>query len=382
MKPSLVSLLLLVPAALAAAPLYQVVDLGSLGGSYASINGINASGQTVGTATDMFGNLHAVFSSGGQVSSLAINALGAAINDAGQMAGTRYANGQAYATQWDGASSRTLSGPGSYGMGINQAGQVAGMTSDGHAFLSSASGDVADLGTLAGGTWTAAYDVNNARQVAGYGLSYGGFRGFLWDATGGFTTLGTLGGKNSYATAVNDAGLVSGHAQLASGYLHATLWDHGAAKDLGTLGGGSSYAYDVNSSGQAVGYSWTSGGVEHAFLYQNGLLLDLNNLVGPSSGWVLTSAYALNDNGQIGGSGYWNGEQRAFRLDLVNSSPAPAFAPLQVAGQVAGVTASSVPEPGTWWMMLAACAFCAARSHRLYRLPRSWISLKLRPRDT
>jgi hypothetical protein len=45
---------------------------------------------------------------------------------------------------------------------------------------------------------------------------------------------------------------------------------------------------------------------------------DLNNMIAPGSGWELTDATAINDNGQISGSGVLNGIQtvnHAVRLD-------------------------------------------------------------------
>jgi probable HAF family extracellular repeat protein len=44
-------------------------------------------------------------------------------------------------------------------------------------------------------------------------------------------------------------------------------------------------------------------------------MIDLNNLIASGSGWVLTSAEAINDKGQIVGWGTLNGTSRAFLLD-------------------------------------------------------------------
>jgi probable HAF family extracellular repeat protein len=90
----------------------------------------------------------------------------------------------------------------------------------------------------------------------------------------------------------------------------AFLWRKGMMKDLGTLPGDScSNAYQVNSWGQVVG---TSEGQtlcaiptgEHAFLWENGgPMVDLNTLVAPDSGLQLTFAVAINDRGEIEGTG-------------------------------------------------------------------------------
>jgi hypothetical protein len=43
-------------------------------------------------------------------------------------------------------------------------------------------------------------------------------------------------------------------------------------------------------------------------------MLDLNNFIPPGSGWVLTSATAMNDGGRIVGAGQHNGPVRTFLL--------------------------------------------------------------------
>ena len=75
--------------------------------------------------------------------------------------------------------------------------------------------------------------------------------------------------------------------------------------DLGTLGGSYSAGNAINTSGQVTGFSLTTGNTAlHAFLYTaaNGMV-DLNTLLPSGSGWTLISAFAINDAGQITGSG-------------------------------------------------------------------------------
>jgi probable HAF family extracellular repeat protein len=52
----------------------------------------------------------------------------------------------------------------------------------------------------------------------------------------------------------------------------------------------------------------------HAFLCHNGSSKDLNDLIPSNSGWVLTSATAINDQGSIVGNGTINGNAHAFLL--------------------------------------------------------------------
>ena len=69
--------------------------------------------------------------------------------------------------------------------------------------------------------------------------------------------LGTLGGKESAATAVNERGQVIGESTTAGGATHAFLWQDGKMRDLGTLGGQSSSPTAINDVGQVVGASDT-----------------------------------------------------------------------------------------------------------------------------
>jgi len=114
--------------------------------------------------------------------------------------------------------------------------------------------------------------------------------------------------------------------------------------DLGTLGGGSSYAYGVNLGGEIVGYSWLADGGQSAFLYDDGTMLNLNSLLPANSGWDLLQAYAINDSGQITGTGLYNGQLTAFVMTDPPAGPS-------------GIAA--VPEPQELVIVGAALAMTA-----------------------
>ena len=88
-------------------------------------------------------------------------------------------------------------------------------------------------------------------------------------------------------------------------------------------------------------------GCRCAFIYNNGTMTDLNSLLPPDSGWILISANAINNNGQIVGVGLHNGATHAFlvevpvplRVDVVPS--ASATMPGAVIGFHIDVTAPS-----------------------------------------
>lgn len=86
---------------------------------------------------------------------------------------------------------------------------------------------------------------------------------------------------------------------------------------LGSLGGLKSWGLGMNDSGDVVGTSRTEADDTHAFLWTSSTgMIDLNDLIDPTSGWILARAWDVNNNGQIVGDGFLNGEPRAFRLTL------------------------------------------------------------------
>ena len=92
--------------------------------------------------------------------------------------------------------------------------------------------------------------------------------------------------------------------------------------DLGTLSGdANSSAMGINVFGQVVGWSGIAEGQgSRAFLWTAGYMLDLNQTLPPDSGWVLTSARAINLRGQIAGTGLHNGAMHAYLLSLPGRS--------------------------------------------------------------
>jgi probable HAF family extracellular repeat protein len=225
-----------------------------------------------------------------------------------------------------------------------------------------------------------AFGINNAGIAVGsinsnYGVDK---RATQW-ADGGTTDLGTLGGSIGYAVAINDSGLVVGASQGETFNIHATRWDAGVPSNIGSdesfigvvrdvnnagllvgwvdrqaigydraatwldnvetllpITGRYSVAYGVNDAGQIVGQMDGS-----AALWEGGQVYPLTSLLDPNliaAGWVLRSAYGINNQGWIVGEAV-NG-----RLEVHAYVLAP------------------IPEPTTVVLLLCGLALIAVRS--------------------
>lgn len=314
---------------------YTVVDLGALTGGTAGVgNGISETGYVVGRYTDSSGNVHGFLYDGTihDIGSSQYDFRANGVNAAGQVTGYYSVDnsGNAVSYLYDGTIHNIggLGGSNTSAQAINSSGVIVGGSLNAGGVLHPFRYDGSmhdDIGTL-GGTNAQALGINAAGVIVGDSQIAGdaAIHPFFWDGT--IHDIGTFGGNFGDAIGINDAGLVVGRASYSNGDLHAFLYD-GTLHDLGTLGG-CSVAFDINSSGLAVGYS--------SFLPCNQNVLravryslttgieDLNNLIAPGSGWILYEAAAINDAGQIAGTGFINGEQHAIRLDPITAVPEPA----------------------------------------------------------
>jgi probable HAF family extracellular repeat protein len=160
------------------------------------------------------------------------------------------------------------------------------------------------LGTLPGGTFSAAAAVNDLNHVVGYsdGENFAQ-HAFIWTRKDGMRDLGTLKkGIYSEALAVNDRGAVVGDSSSPTGFDRAFQWtERDGIKDLGALRSGKiSRATGINCFGQIVGYSTIdkTGQTYHAFFLRLGeKMRDLGTLPGDDNSFAL----AVNFFGQVAG---------------------------------------------------------------------------------
>ena len=218
--------------------------------------------------------------------------------------------------------------------GINRAGQiVGGATRPGlvRAFLWE-NGAMRDLGALPESDNTRAYAINAAGQVVGELVSppLGAVFAVLWQ-NGFITPLASLGGDVSRATAISDAGHIAGLSGTSAGVVRAVLWRHRAARPLTPaplvptrpatpmeshrVGGGRRVLQQQSRPVRALAPLPVARGRRHG---------RPQHPAAPN--WVtLNTAAAINDAGQIVGTGVHGFEFRAYLL-----TPAPAPPPTGV----------------------------------------------------
>lgn len=139
-------------------------------------------------------------------------------------------------------------------------------------------------------------EINNNDQVIGDIVH----DSFFWDQ-GNFTVFSV----NDFtdAVSINNYGQVCGttdHVNWSrpSGF----VWQDGQIQDIGNLGGAlSTSAYCINDLGQVVGASYTPDGFKHAFIWHDGVMQDIGQPNVPSY------AYAINNLGHVVGSAQFTG---------------------------------------------------------------------------
>jgi len=238
-------------------------------------------------------------------------------------------------------------GQSAFAVGINEQGTAVG-TYDAVLFLHvglfgyphayvSRNGVRTDLGTLAGENtnYSFGYGINNAGQVVGVSSNTkGGFGGgtytppgtlwyaFLW-TNGTMKAIGGAQSANFSPAAINNNGWIAGTlnvSQVAGTYNdQAVLYVNSRFIPLGAVKGfPTSQGLSMNDLGMVVGNLFTGAPsyTSSVFVY-NGVMHDLNTLV--DGGWKITTVGKINNFGQIAATGTKSGSTTTYALLLTPS---------------------------------------------------------------
>lgn len=325
-KPFLFVGLCSLSAASAFAQPYTLAPIGTLGGDRSIAFGLNASGQVVGSSnTSAAGPLHPFLWTNGVIKDLGLlpgfpACEATAVNDLTQVVGTCYdaANSVSQAFVWSPTNGMARLGTPSNALptSINNHGDVVGAIAQSNRAFVFRDGTLTDLGS------GVAYGINDNGQIGG--VSFDLSRAVLWDASG-MHDLGTVdGGFNSFGKGISPGGTVVGNSdQGTPGHPVAAVFTPYGVSNLGTLGGPSAIANAVRA-GMVVGTAKTPSGDDHAFLYDlNGEsgMVDLNSRVPANGTWILRTAIGVNASGTIAGTGLIFGHTQAFVLTPGTGTP-------------------------------------------------------------
>lgn len=329
---------------------YAVTNLGVLGENNRA-SSINDAGQVSGyvfTSTEPVVNEATYWDK--HLGTRTLQSLGGTsrimeMNSTGQMVG----ESNNHAASWDNYLAApkdmgTLGGATSFAMSIDNNGRIVGYSDMPeyygytvyHAFVYE-NNTMTDLGTLVdmGGSYyngfSFAYDINNNGKIVGVASagSNWDYHAFVWDKDHGMIDLGThpeFPGYEGYASAINDTGdFIAGVAIDGNSNSYPLIWKNGVTTAQ-VVEPHPLFPYAefnaMNNNNRVVGLMWDAAGVEHAIVYDEVTgIVDLNDLIDPSSGWLLTMASAINDNGDIVGWGFFQGTKRAFLLTAPATIP-------------------------------------------------------------
>ena len=129
-----------------------------------------------------------------------------------------------------------------------------------------------------------------------------------------YTDLNPPGWTSSKAVAVNDDGEVAGYGSTVAG-TRGFLWSSGRFTELLPPGAVSCTVAWMNGSGEIAGTALDASGTPHAFVYRDGEYAD------PVPGWRYSEAYHIGEDGAVTGKG----ERGAFVASAAGVSIVPVF---------------------------------------------------------
>lgn len=209
---------------------YEIIDLGSLGGTESFAYALNDHGQVYGLSRLPGDKASHNF-----------------VYDNGAMTDLNLTNPNLL-TVWP----TTITNSGLVSTAVRSGGIASAAIFDTH------TGQTTVLGSLGGvtsfGFSSTATSVNSDGEAVGMAMvNSTNYHAFLYSG-GVMTDIGTLGGTVSEATSINDAGMIAGHASTdGTSQTHAFLYNGGVMTDINPFGSSQSYGRDINNQGQVIG---------------------------------------------------------------------------------------------------------------------------------
>jgi uncharacterized membrane protein len=290
--------------------------LGSLGGEFTVIKGLNDRGVVAAESVDAsepFGNYYPVTWTTARGLRILPGSLGGqvwGINNRNQLIGQVPASGiTARAVRFDPGGAVFPLGPLPFslseGRAISNSGFAGGYTdyADGtiHASVWNAAGALTDLGTL-GGQRAFTVAVNERGEAAGYSDDPTNTNeiGFFWSPTGGRVPIGSQNGGSRLIAGLNDRGEVVGITG-APAVTTAYYWSRGRGLvSLPRAGASESDVFDINNRSEMVGGLFRAGSWRATLWRGLTTPIDLNSrLHRIPAGLVLERGAAINESGTI-----------------------------------------------------------------------------------
>lgn len=254
------------------------------------------------------------------------------INNIGQIVGvTSDINGNTGAFEYDNGTYKSL--PGSSANGINNNGQIVGNTGDGRGYIIDNIGTVSYFNMPSGLNdsniilHSVATGINDSGKVSGYtpwfGLGEGPARGFVY-ANGNMDFLSNQGGFYG----INNSDKIVGNAGRNG--VGAFEYNNGIFQNLPQVSGyENAYvgATGINNNGLVVGYFTKGDGTAHGFIYDGSSysIIDKPNA-------AITIITGVNDLGYLVGSFTDNTGAHGFLATLVSPVPEPSEWALMLVG--------------------------------------------------
>ena len=288
---------------------YQIIELETFGGRDSDAIDINDAGYVVGSADANVNEPHACLWINGKANNLGFRTA-EGINNKNQIVGSNDAI-PGNAVLWERNKITVLDKGQSDAIKINDDGQIVGHTSPSLRYWNATlwNGEiVTDLTYPLNDRSSIANSINNNGEIVGFSsLTYDKLRhATLW-RNGKAILLNDLKDIESEAFDTNNSGDVVGGIRKEDGKDYAILWSKGKDKILGK-----GTAWGINDKGVVVGFS--SSGNQRALMWVNGVEIELKSLIDPKLGWDLKRANAINNSGQIVGTGHFNGHFRGFLM--------------------------------------------------------------------